>query len=138
MDGIQRYSTASAGSHAHIAYWNGVLHDLLVPLKVTARDPGSFEAELMIGRLGSSVMANVCSSPANVDYDINHIGEISAHFYSLLMVVDSRCRFRAFGKESMLEAGDLVLNDSHVPSQIQFDEAARILSIRIEPRWVWS
>jgi AraC-like DNA-binding protein len=134
VDRIQRYSTTSAGSRANIAYWNGVLRELLVPLKVTANDPGNFEAELMIGHFGKAIMSDVRSSPANVDYDINHVGQIDAHFYTLMMTVDCRCRFRAFGHESILEAGDLVLNDSHVPSQLQFSRPARILSIRIEPK----
>ncbi len=134
MESIQRYSTASAGSRAHIAYWNGMLQELLVPLKVTAGDPDNFEAELMIGLFGSAVMADIRSSPADVDYDIKHVEQIDTHFYSLMMAVQGRCRFRAFGNESMLEEGDLVLNDSHVPSHVHCDEPSRILSIRIEPQ----
>jgi AraC-like DNA-binding protein len=133
VDNIHRYSTANAGRRAHVAYWNGLLRDLVVPLKVTAADPTHFEAELSVGQFGTSAMADVRSSPANVDYDINHVGLINEHFYSLQMAVEGRCHFRVFGNESVLEPGDLVLNDSHVPSQIQFDEPARILSIRIQP-----
>jgi len=134
MDTIHRYSTANAGSRAHIAYWNSVLQNLLVPLKVTADDPHEFQAELMIGHFGSAVMADVRSSPACVDYDVKHIDQITEHFYSLQMVVEGHCTFRAFGRESEMGPGDIVLNDSHVPSQISFADSSRILSIRIDPQ----
>lgn len=134
MDQIHRYSTANAGSHAHVDYWNSVLRDLLIPLKVTSTGPGDFEAELELFQFGSTMLANICSSPARVDHDDRHIQQTDSRFFSLILCVEGTLDFRTGSKEMTLAEGDLVLYDSHAPSRLRFDVRHRALSMRIEPR----
>lgn len=133
MSSIQRYSTANAGSRAHIAYWNGVLHDLLVPLRVTASEAHDFEAELLLGQFGAMPMARIRCSPVTVDYDNNHIEQAGPHFFSLHIAVVGTFRFSTFGRVVTLGEGDLILSDSHATCQMECAEQSEVMSIQIEP-----
>lgn len=134
MDQIHRYSTASAGSHAHTAYWNSVLRALLLPLKVTSTGAGEFEAELEIGQFGSTILASIRSTPATIDHDVRHVEQTEDRFFSLILCVEGDLHFSSGGKHMTLATGDLVLYDSHAPSRLSFDVVHRALSMRIETR----
>ena len=134
MEQVQVYSTAAAGSRAHIAYWNSVLKSLLIPLRVTALNSETFEAELKIGRFGATMLADVYSSAAIVDHDIRHVEQTGSRFFSLIMAVDGGIEFTTGGMTELLAERDLVLYDSHAPSRVRFDRPTRVLSIHIQPK----
>lgn len=125
---MEIYSTADVPRGARAAYWSEVYSRSFAPIAVQSHDGGGFRADLRIGTLGGVEFACVRSCPTAVERKAE-LGR--DRMIGFVMIVRGAGVAEHCGRQTPLEAGDLLMTDSTEAVRTRFLTPMEGITVRV-------
>lgn len=129
---MQLYSTENADfRHDKAKYWADLYRQLRYPVNLRPLGDTAFAADLKLVSLGRLEIGEFAVTPSHVLRSARDVQETENHSFFLHFEISGGTRLSHCGHTITLQPGDLVLCDSHEPSEIITQSAHRNISLRM-------
>jgi AraC-like DNA-binding protein len=128
MTSRHRYSTAAVAPDERLAYWNNVAVGVFGPVEIDAEGE-PFHGEITRVVAGRCEITSVRSTGSVVRDGPK--ADLDGAFFRLMVIHSGQCRMLHAGRESRMEAGDVVVLDLSKTGEIAFDEPMQALVVEL-------
>lgn len=115
-------STSGKVAVTGLRSWQGVIDDLMLPLRYAVRNNDTFEAAIEAQSVGGIRMFNVWAHPHQVTRSEELLARPADPIYTISTQIKGRSLVEQHGRTSQLSPGDLVVYDSTAPWVRSFGE----------------
>lgn len=134
----QKWSTEGTRGGAALAYWNEVVCDLLLAMRVDSPQRESFTGEIIGHPIGPLELFFLNVSAQNVRRTPQDISRSHRPLFSLVQPRRGAQLGAHRGREVTLGPGDCILVDTSEPFEFQFPEGSDCLCLQLPGEWLES
>ncbi|WSV60011.1 helix-turn-helix domain-containing protein [Streptomyces sp. NBC_01013] len=113
-------TTASVPDRDKVTYWNDALNRTLVPMTVTPRDDGPFDARIVTNRLGYLQVSTMEADAERVSRTPAQIARSSEALVAVGVQISGTATFVQDGRRAEVGEGDLVVCDRSRPYSFDY------------------
>jgi AraC-like DNA-binding protein len=128
------FSTADVDPRDRLAYWHDVVCSNIVDRDFTPESPATFQADLHLGAIGDIGLALCATSPMTMVHATHHIGQTQTDHLFVTRQMAGTLVEEQDGREAVLNAGDIVLNDPRFPYASKSFKNSKLLILKIPRR----
>lgn len=111
--------------------WEQLVTSTYAGLTVAVDRKSDFSARLSLVNVGRCQLTTVDSAPAAYERSELHVARAPADDLLLSLKLSGSCTAEQYGRQAVLEAGDLVLYDTSSPYKLEFPDPYRELVLKI-------
>lgn len=116
------WTTTSVPDQDRVAYWNNAVNRTLVPMKVTPRGDGPFDARIVTSRLGYVQVSTLEADAERVSRTPELIARSSEALVSVSVQVSGTATLIQDGRRAEVSEGDLVVCDRSRPYSFDYPQ----------------
>lgn len=128
---MEVFRTTGVPSKSRAAYWSHGYTSRFSSIAAKPVDPDTFHAELRIETIGPATFACVRSKPTTVERTVEQAKRECERMFAFMMLVRGSGAVRIRGRETSIEAGDVMLTDTTEPIVCSYTEPVIGISARV-------
>jgi AraC-like DNA-binding protein len=128
---VQIYTTANAEWRDTARYWTELYRRLSFPVTLRPLGDAAFSANLRLASIGQLEIGEFAATPSQFHRSNDDVAHTAEHSFFLRFEICGDTRLTHCGHTTELRPGDLVLLDSHAPSEVASRAPHRNISLRM-------
>jgi AraC family transcriptional activator of tynA and feaB len=126
------FSTDDVHARDRFDYWMGIVRKAIIHNDAAPARRTAFRAELCAGSIGSVNLALARSSAVKISHTKHHAGQTSDRQLFIFMPMAGSKVLRQFGRQVILQPGQLALIDPRLPHEGRFSDASEVLTLILD------